>query len=385
MSTQRFPVRRIAVSAIVVLTGLAGCMTQGGSSSPSPGGLPAPGLPSGMPPSPGMPGSQGSGQPSNPSSNPSSGQSGRKRDTSQNSGSGKSSEGGSQSPGGGGMSCKDCPPDPRGEKSLPGGGGGPPGMPGGGTTAGIPKKGDVRDTPNDGSADSGATTGSADGGTKDPEYGALPGSGKGSGDNTKDDPLATGTTPGEDGWVTSNEVPYAGDGSAPADKAGNGAEEGSATGKAGDSAAGTGDGSGKDSVLDDALDGLDGEIMSERAVIRERNNKTAGTKANAGAADTTGDKGSSANDDLPASGGGSNDGMVPGGTASSPSVAGVPSNRNRPPAPRSSTAGSVPDDIPVGAHDDDIIARQLREAAMQETNPELREKLWEEYRRYKGM
>ena len=31
--------------------------------------------------------------------------------------------------------------------------------------------------------------------------------------------------------------------------------------------------------------------------------------------------------------------------------------------------------------DDDIVMRQIREAAMKETNPELREKLWDEYRR----
>ena len=35
--------------------------------------------------------------------------------------------------------------------------------------------------------------------------------------------------------------------------------------------------------------------------------------------------------------------------------------------------------------DDDIVARQLREAAENETNPELKRKLWEEYRRYKGV
>ncbi len=34
--------------------------------------------------------------------------------------------------------------------------------------------------------------------------------------------------------------------------------------------------------------------------------------------------------------------------------------------------------------DDDIVARQLREAAETETNPALREKLWEEYRAYKN-
>jgi hypothetical protein len=35
--------------------------------------------------------------------------------------------------------------------------------------------------------------------------------------------------------------------------------------------------------------------------------------------------------------------------------------------------------------EDDIVARQLREAAETETDPELRRKLWEEYRAYKGI
>ena len=33
--------------------------------------------------------------------------------------------------------------------------------------------------------------------------------------------------------------------------------------------------------------------------------------------------------------------------------------------------------------DDDVVARQLREAAEKETDPELREKLWKEYEQYK--
>ena len=41
-----------------------------------------------------------------------------------------------------------------------------------------------------------------------------------------------------------------------------------------------------------------------------------------------------------------------------------------------------PADIPDG-NDDDVVARQLREAAENETDPELKAKLWEEYRRYK--
>ncbi|MEX2468584.1 MAG: hypothetical protein WD396_02400, partial [Pseudohongiellaceae bacterium] len=43
-----------------------------------------------------------------------------------------------------------------------------------------------------------------------------------------------------------------------------------------------------------------------------------------------------------------------------------------------------PQDIPSG-RDDDVVARQIREAAMSEPDPELREALWEEYRRYTGI
>ena len=47
-------------------------------------------------------------------------------------------------------------------------------------------------------------------------------------------------------------------------------------------------------------------------------------------------------------------------------------------------AQRTPDDIEV-MMDDDIVAKQLREAALSEEDPELRERLWEEYRKYKGM
>jgi hypothetical protein len=48
---------------------------------------------------------------------------------------------------------------------------------------------------------------------------------------------------------------------------------------------------------------------------------------------------------------------------------------------RTRTTGQ-PADIPDGS-DDDLVARQMREAAEKETNPELKKKLWEEYRKYK--
>lgn len=44
----------------------------------------------------------------------------------------------------------------------------------------------------------------------------------------------------------------------------------------------------------------------------------------------------------------------------------------------------TPEDIPNGI-DDDIVAKQLREAALAEEDPELRERLWDEYRAYKGL
>ena len=43
---------------------------------------------------------------------------------------------------------------------------------------------------------------------------------------------------------------------------------------------------------------------------------------------------------------------------------------------------TVPKNIPDG-RDDDVIARQIREAAEKETDPELRDKLWKEYIEYK--
>ncbi|NNF42486.1 MAG: hypothetical protein HKN62_05470, partial [Phycisphaerales bacterium] len=53
-------------------------------------------------------------------------------------------------------------------------------------------------------------------------------------------------------------------------------------------------------------------------------------------------------------------------------------------APASGGAGEPrPGDRPP-ADDDDIVARQLREAAERETDPVLREKLWREYDKYKG-
>jgi hypothetical protein len=63
----------------------------------------------------------------------------------------------------------------------------------------------------------------------------------------------------------------------------------------------------------------------------------------------------------------------------------VISANNSPPQGKQAGTTSLnppPADIPDGS-DDDIVARQLREAAENEKDPELRDKLWDEYRAYK--
>ncbi len=49
----------------------------------------------------------------------------------------------------------------------------------------------------------------------------------------------------------------------------------------------------------------------------------------------------------------------------------------------SAKKSTAPKDIPDGRNDD-VVARQLREAAEKESDPELKRKLWDEYRRYKS-
>ena len=53
------------------------------------------------------------------------------------------------------------------------------------------------------------------------------------------------------------------------------------------------------------------------------------------------------------------------------------------PGGASGAATPLPDDIGDG-QGDNIVERQIREAAMRESDPVLREKLWDEYRRVKG-
>ena len=46
--------------------------------------------------------------------------------------------------------------------------------------------------------------------------------------------------------------------------------------------------------------------------------------------------------------------------------------------------GKIPDDIPP-ADNDTVLEKQIRQAAINETDPEKKAKLWDEYRKYKGI
>ncbi len=63
---------------------------------------------------------------------------------------------------------------------------------------------------------------------------------------------------------------------------------------------------------------------------------------------------------------------------------GIPGAGGGPSAAQQEQTFPPPEDIPSG-RDDDIVARQLREAAMHEPDPVLREALWDEYRKYTGI
>jgi hypothetical protein len=119
--------------------------------------------------------------------------------------------------------------------------------------------------------------------------------------------------------------------------------------------------------LDESIGGFDEVLMEEQGEISSVGRNTEGF-----------------------GGGVEGDGGISLGQQASNSTGGisVANNGALPPSPMSAMSEEqirerTPEDIPVMA-DEDIIARQLREAALSEEDPELRDRLWEEYRKYRG-
>ncbi len=74
-----------------------------------------------------------------------------------------------------------------------------------------------------------------------------------------------------------------------------------------------------------------------------------------------------------------NEGTISGSLEDSPST--LPATEDN---EQTLSNGKLPEDIPP-ADNDDIIAKQIREAALAEPDPQKQAKLWNEYRRYKGI
>ena len=167
---------------------------------------------------------------------------------------------------------------------------------------------------------------------------------------------------GNDGWESSNEDPGDGRPAGGTRDAGAGGEDtgeprGGRPGAAGE--------------FEEAIGVLDGEILAERADVLARRNETAGQRGPTSLPDRDGGP-RSESDQTPG---------VPG----EPSPGVMPEGGSRPiprPTPRAAPvpAAPVPPDV-ADARDDDVVCRQLREAAMAEADDALRAALWDEYRR----
>ena len=150
---------------------------------------------------------------------------------------------------------------------------------------------------------------------------------------------------------------------------------------------------GLDRKLDSSLSEFDALILREQEILEQRREEAAaaGGGGGAGKAEAGGGGEGEAEGEGEGEGAGEKErtGTAAEGTGGSPDEpAGerVGSDEGDPSGPEEDSSevssGSVPPDVGDGS-DDDIVARQLREAAMKEEDPELREKLWDEYRAYK--
>ena len=130
-----------------------------------------------------------------------------------------------------------------------------------------------------------------------------------------------------------------------------------------------------DAELERGMGDFDAMILEEQAAQRQasRESTTNTPIETASAEGVAGGAGDAEGDFGREIGGGSY--SVGGGFGGARGGGSIPENTPRFPPPS---------DIPNG-NDDDVVARQLREAAMREPDPEVREKLWAEYRKYKGI
>jgi hypothetical protein len=255
---------------------------------------------------------------------------------------------------------------------LPGGGSSGGGMPGGSSGGGMPG----------GSSGGGMPGGSSGGGMPGGSSGGgMPGGSSGDG--------SSGGSGGAGGSGPMESVEIPGDGEGGGSECGDdgvmGGGIGGGMGCEGDQSGSVGEFPGGDAEraeqlgkeLDESVGDFDEVLMEEQRDIETvgRNTEGYGTGSGSGSGGNISLGEQAAGAQGGASGGAAGGGGGGGGAGSSDPLAGMSEGE---------IEKRTPDDIEV-MMDDDIVAKQLREAALAEDDPELRERLWEEYRKYKGM
>jgi hypothetical protein len=150
--------------------------------------------------------------------------------------------------------------------------------------------------------------------------------------------------------------------------------------------------------LGESLEAFDGILLEEARRARTRNADARSNAGGSGGGAGSGGSGGGAGAGAPDSGGsagteaggGATTARGTGEQASEPPPAGRAAGGDDASATPVEGAGAggpgntavSPPDIGDGS-DDDVVARQIRKAAESETDPDLRKKLWEEYRKYK--
>jgi len=189
------------------------------------------------------------------------------------------------------------------------------------------------------------------------------------------------TGQGEEGGSGAREGDAASAGAEGGGAAGDTGQQSGAQRPAGSPATGNEAAAALDQQLDGALQEFDRRMREEMERLAEETadaERAGSSPSGGGTGSGHGSSGGAAGESAPSGetdSGGSSGGNAQEGDDSEGSVGGS--------GPGGEGSSRAPADVGDGA-DDDIVARQLREAAMAEEDPELREKLWDEYRRYKA-
>ena len=131
-----------------------------------------------------------------------------------------------------------------------------------------------------------------------------------------------------------------------------------------------------DQQLDERFADFDRLLLREREFLSEKQNEQGAPQSNSGggSAGAEGLNGFDGLDDIATD---DSDSSSQNGKSSTQQTTGQNSY------PSNNTKINTPPDL-TNTKGDDVIARQLREAAQKENDPVLREKLWDEYRKYKS-